>query len=93
MPDGGSDADNWQAVPEHAINADPKIAREEIPVRDKAALICFIADRLRQNDGQYIHLLDVNWTAAKAFAKGQKTTMKIPGLKAINPAVYRKRRG
>ncbi len=83
-PDGASAADAWQALPAHAED------RDDMPLADKTALIIFVGERLSANDGSFIHLLSVDWKAAKALAKAQKSTMRVPGLRAVNPPTYRK---
>jgi hypothetical protein len=83
-PTGSSTRANWQALPEHAE------AWDEFPAGDKRALICFIAERLQVNDGSFIHLVDISKTACNQLAKAQKSAMKVPGIRAVNPPVYSK---
>lgn len=60
---------------------------------DKRALILHVAERLKAGDDSLLNLLDVNTTTATQLARAQKSTMKIPGLRAINDVAFTKRRG
>lgn len=84
-PAGGGAKANWQARPEHAEE------QEEMPLKDKVALIVAVAKRLAANDGSLVHLLSVDWKAAKAKAVAEKETFNVPGLRAVNLSVYSKR--
>ena len=83
-PTGASTRDNWQALPASAESWD------DFPLKDKTALIIFIGQRLAAGDGSFIHLLDVSKKACTQLAKAQKSTMKVPGIRAVNPPVYSK---
>jgi hypothetical protein len=84
-PVGASTRDNWQALPEHAETW------ADMPVSDKIALILHVASRCEARDFSLVNLLDVNTKACNQTAKAQKSTMKIPGIRAVNPPVYSKR--
>jgi len=85
-PAGASTRDNWQALPEHAESW------ADMPTADKVALIVHVADLCRAGNLSLVNLLSVNTTACNQTAKAQKSTMKVPGIRAVNPAVYSKRR-
>lgn len=85
-PKGSSVPDNWKAYPAHGPSQD------EMPAGDLRELVLFVAERARDNDLTFLHLLSVNWETAKAFAKSGKATMRIPGLRAVNEGSYRKTR-
>ena len=59
---------------------------------DKRALILHVADRLKADDDSLLNLLVVDTTTATQLARAQKSTMKIPGLRAINDVAFTKRR-
>jgi hypothetical protein len=61
-------------------------------VTDKRALILHVADRLKADDDSLLNLLVVDTTTATQLARAQKSTMKIPGLRAINDVAFTKRR-
>jgi hypothetical protein len=83
-PAGSSTVDNWQALPAHGED------RDDMPLADKIALIIHVGRLLQRQDGSLVHLLAVDWKAAKAMAKAQQNMMQIPGLRAVNPPTYRK---
>jgi hypothetical protein len=82
---GAVTSDNWQALPEHAETCD------DMPQRDLLTLVRYVASRAAENDIAPLALLQVDWKAAKAWAKAQKSLMRVPGLRSVNPPKYSKR--
>ena len=84
-PKGAGARASWKCLPANAEE------RDEMSIRDRMALVLAIAERLRANDASWLHLVDVNWKAADSLVDSQKTTFAVPGLRAVNLAVYTKR--
>jgi Skp family chaperone for outer membrane proteins len=61
-------------------------------VVDKRQLVLHVAERLRGGDESLLNLLDVSTTTANQLARAQKSTMRIPGLRAVNDVAFTKRR-
>jgi hypothetical protein len=59
---------------------------------DKRLVILHVAERLKAGDDSLLNLLDVSTTTANQLARAQKSTMKIPGLRAVNDVAFTKRR-
>lgn len=59
---------------------------------DKRQVVVHVAERLRAGDDSLLNLLDVSTTTANQLARAQKSTMKIPGLRAVNDVTFTKRR-
>lgn len=59
---------------------------------DKRATILHVAERLKAGDDSLLNLLAIDTTTANQLARAQKSTMKIPGLHAINDVAFTKRR-
>ena len=85
-PTGATARDNWKALPEHAE------AWADLSAADKIALLLHVAERCLAKDYSLVNLFDVNVTSCNQQANSQKSLMKIPGIRAVNLAVYSKRR-
>lgn len=86
-PEGGSIAPKWKALPVHAED------QAEMPLNDLRALVIDVGQRAKDGDDSLLCLLKPDWPACNSLAKSQKTTMKVAGIRAVNAAVYSKRRG
>lgn len=59
---------------------------------DKRQVVLHVAARLQADDDSLLNLVDVAMTTANQLARAQKSTMKIPGLRAVNDVAFTKRR-
>lgn len=61
-------------------------------VVNKRAVILHVAARLQAEDDSLLNLLVVDATTATQLARAQKSTMNIPGMRAVNDVAFTKRR-
>lgn len=90
-----------RSLPAPPVVARPITAVQGASTRDnwkaelvsKRDVILHVAARLQAGDDSLLNLLDVSTTTANQLARAQKSTMKIPGLRAVNDVAFTKRRG